>query len=462
MRQPNDSPDTLRAPRLTSEVLSLAEPWALRVVASVQPRGTNRLVTLEDVLVLGRSTGGEGISLDDPHLSRSHVRLVVDEEGGLMLQDLGSTNGTYVNGRQVDTVKLNEGDVIRIGSTLLVTTRESDKERVENAEQGVVGDSPAFRSACGRAILGAGSQLPVLILGETGTGKEVLARLAHRHSGRRGPFVAVNCAAIPHDLADALLFGHQAGAFTGADRARRGLFREAEGGTLFLDEVGDLPGPLQSRLLRALDQQEVLPVGASRPLHVNVRVIAATNAHLQSAVEAGTFRGDLFARLAAWRITLPPLRERREDVLRLARHFAGFLPEPERGEEPLWTPDFAEALLLYPWPFNVRELRQLMASLSVAGQERPYRANMLPRDVLDATRESIPTPAKAPSERSQAPNPVTTEVRRRPSPSRDDLVALLQRHGNNISGVARALNRDRKQIYRWLERYRIDLHDLAS
>ncbi len=224
-----------------------------------------------------------------------------------------------------------------------------------------IAHSEAMRRALALASRAARSQATVLLTGETGTGKEVLARTIHQRS-RRGsePFVAANCAAFPDTLLESELFGHQKGAFTGADRTREGLFAAACGGTLFLDEVGETSGPFQAKLLRVLQEREVRPVGASRPRRVDVRIIAATHRDLRVEVANGHFREDLYYRLAVLPIVVPPLRERREDVLPLARHFLRLHGDRERKRDCTLAPDAERLLLSHAWPGNVRELENEM------------------------------------------------------------------------------------------------------
>ncbi|MEY4564559.1 MAG: hypothetical protein RLZZ618_3836 [Pseudomonadota bacterium] len=206
----------------------------------------------------------------------------------------------------------------------------------------------------------ARSEATVVVIGETGTGKELIARHVHTASGRRGPFVAVNCGAFTESLIDAELFGHEAGAFTGAQGARAGWFETAHGGTLFLDEIGDLSLPLQVKLLRVLQERQVVRLGSRRPIPVDVRLVAATNIDLQKAVEAQHFRADLYYRLNVASVNLPPLRERPGDILPLAHHFAGVYAARMGQREVFIAPDAEAALLAYVWPGNIRELENVM------------------------------------------------------------------------------------------------------
>lgn len=278
--------------------------------------------------------------------------------------------------------------------------RERERLRRENAllrrdVERVVGERPIVAaSACMIEVLelierAAEFKSTVLLTGESGTGKEVLARAIHAQSPRRGEaFVAVNCAAIPENLLESELFGHARGAFTGADRARHGLFVEADGGTLFLDEIGELPSPLQAKLLRALQEEEIRPIGESKPRRVDVRVIAATARDLEGEVRAGRFREDLFYRLDVLRVRVPPLRERREDIPLLVDHFLSRFgqslgkPVREVSDEALGK------LVAYPWPGNVRELENVLERAVILARSDRIGPRDLPPNVTAPAREA--------------------------------------------------------------------------
>lgn len=249
---------------------------------------------------------------------------------------------------------------------------------LERAEESPVGVSPAFRSALELAATVARTDVAVLLQGETGTGKEVVARFIHRRSLRAsGPFVAVNCAAIPESLLEAELFGHERGAFTGALRSRAGRFEEASGGTLFLDEVGEMSLPVQAKLLRVLQDQKLERLGSNRTISVDVRIIAATQKDLAQEVARGTFRQDLYYRLKVVPILLPPLRQRREDIPLLAAHFArSFAQKYQRTLE--LSPELLACLAELPWPGNVRELLHLVERLAVTCPAPVVRPEHLP------------------------------------------------------------------------------------
>ncbi|HLV60263.1 MAG TPA: sigma 54-interacting transcriptional regulator, partial [Fredinandcohnia sp.] len=297
------------------------------------------------------------IVLDDPYASARHCKLDLVGDRPVVV-DLGSTNGTWVNGVRVGQAELGLGAWVRVGRSDLIVEPEDRRERSEF--EGILSRSPAMREVFDRIERIAPSMAPVAIFGETGTGKELVARAIHNRSGRKGPFIPVNCAAISPELVESELFGHEKGAFTGATSARKGAFEEAEGGTLFLDEIGELPLALQAKLLRTLEAGEVRRVGSSRPFRVDVRVVAATHRDLRAMAREGTFREDLYFRLSVIRIDLPPLRARVEDIALLAEHLLGRYAPPG-GPLPRFTNDALVRLASHRWPGNVRELRNVLA-----------------------------------------------------------------------------------------------------
>ena len=251
----------------------------------------------------------------------------------------------------------------------------------------IIGSSKAMQDVFKRVAHLARSNGAVLILGQTGTGKELVARAIHEHGGRRdGPFVAVNCGALPGELVESELFGCVRGAFTGADTDRPGRFEAANGGTLLLDEVGELPPAAQIKLLRVLDSQTVERVGSVKPISLDVRVLAATNRDLTADVRSAKFRADLYYRLAAFQVELPPLAERKEDILALARHFLNTGAAPH-GEAPALTPDAAKALLAYFWPGNVRELKNAVEHAMAIAPSSSIRVEDLPPAITQGAPE---------------------------------------------------------------------------
>ncbi len=290
-----------------------------------------------------------------------------------------------------------------------------------------------------QARLVAESDASVLIFGDSGTGKELLARAIHRASKRTdGPFVAVNCGAIPSELLESELFGHARGAFTGAVQAHRGLFPTADGGTLFLDEIGDMPLPLQVKLLRVLQEGEVRPLGATQPIQVDVRVISATHRDLEAQRAAGLFREDLYYRLNVVSLRLPPLAERREDIPVLATHFLRRLAERYRKPQPTLAPEAMALLIAAPWPGNVRQLLNLLEQAIALTATAVIPASV----VQTALREDAS--ALAPFE----------EARR--SFERDYLVRLLKITGGNVTQAAQMAKRNRTEFYKLLQRHKLE------
>jgi DNA-binding NtrC family response regulator len=288
----------------------------------------------------------------------------------------------------------------------------------------------------------------VLVTGESGTGKELVARALHAAGPRaRRPFVALNCAALPAELAEAELFGHVRGAFTGAVHDRAGLFEAADGGTLFLDEIGDMPLGLQAKLLRVLEAGEVTRVGATRPVAVDVRVVAATHRGLDALVAAGRFRDDLRYRVAVLTVELPPLRERREDVPALAAHFLAHFAERHAVPPRPLADDARRALLAHDWPGNVRELRNAIERALLLADGDAIAAADLPAEVRGSTAPLRPAEAAA------ADLPFV-EARRRALDAFDRafLAAALERHGGNVSAAARVLGLHRPSLQKLIAR----------
>jgi transcriptional regulator with PAS, ATPase and Fis domain len=279
------------------------------------------------------------------------------------------------------------------------------------------------------------------VLGESGTGKELLARFLHTENrSRKGKFVAVNCSAIPENLLESQLFGHRRGSFTDAREDRIGLFLEAEGGTLFLDEIGDMPLPLQGKLLRVLQEKEVLPLGASTPIRTDVRVIAASNRNLETLAAEGRFRSDLFYRLSVIVIRIPPLRERREDLIPLMAHFLRKHGERLGKADVRIGPEALDAMMAYSWPGNVRELENAVERALVLGQKPVIGLEDLPESLWSAP-------------------PIVEENTGMTSVAhveREHILKTLRAVAGNKAAAARLLGVDRKTLYRKLKAYRIE------
>ncbi len=316
----------------------------------------------EGVLTLGTDKGST-LRLADPTVSRSHAEISHTTEG-FLLQDLGSTNGTFLDGVRVDRAYLKDGVTVTVGETNIKFRLHSEtlvpKATSKTRWGEMVGESKTMREAFSLLERLAVSDVTVLVDGETGTGKELAARALHSHGSRSGkPFIIFDCSTVPSELMESELFGYEKGAFTGAEEARSGAVEHAEGGTLFLDEIGELPLPLQAKLLRLLDRREFKRLGSAVHQHSDVRFVAATNRDLETQVRDGSFRQDLFFRVSAARVKLTALRDRPEDITALTKHF---LTEMEERSGSRIKLDKAALGLLasHPWPGNARELKNVL------------------------------------------------------------------------------------------------------
>jgi two-component system, NtrC family, nitrogen regulation response regulator GlnG len=343
--------------------------------------------------------------------------------------------------------------------------RSSADNEPSGGVDGILGRTPAMQAVFKRIALAAASDASVLLHGETGVGKELAARAIHRHSARREePFVAVNVAALNPALAEAELFGHVAGAFPGASQPRKGLLVQADGGTLLLDEVAEIPLPLQVKLLRALDQGEVLPVGADQPMTTTFRVISATHQDLRQRVHAGTFRHDLFFRLGTFEIAVPPLRERRADIPLLARHFATQLG----AHAAVLAEETIDELLHRPWHGNVRELQSAVGHALVVARSGAVLPSHLPEPLPTLSPAPCAAPSDAGSTLGEAVAALAKTLLDNPAAAGDVyerfleevepplLGAALTRNGNRCAPAARVLGLHRTTLKRKLDQYGID------
>jgi len=329
----------------------------------------------------------------------------------------------------------------KVASALKLSGDDAGPGSTSNREwrSQIITRSPRMDDLLRQAKLVADSDASVLLYGESGTGKELFARAIHRASRRsQSPFVAVNCGAIPGELLESELFGHSRGAFTGAVQAHKGLFQAADGGTLLLDEIGDMPVPLQVKLLRVLQEGEVRPVGSTQSIPVNVRVISATHRDLDAQKASGQFREDLYYRLNVVSLRLPPLAERREDIPLLAAHFLRKLAERYRKPVPTLAPDAMALLVAAPWPGNVRQLQ-----------------NLLEQALALATTTMIPATLVQNALKEDAAALVPFEEARKTF-EREYLVRLLKITGGNVTQAAQLAKRNRTEFYKLLQRHRLE------
>ncbi|UQA60761.1 sigma 54-interacting transcriptional regulator [Polyangium aurulentum] len=387
------------------------------------------------------------VRTEDPWLSTSHARFV-KVLGRWSIDDLKSKNGSRLNGEPVTRAALEDGDLLELGRTFFIFRADVEvfpddppileASRARAPAPGLLTLLPSLGRAHAMLETIARAEVPVLLEGETGTGKEVTARAIHALSGRRGECVAINCGALPEALVEGELFGHRRGAFSDAKEDRPGLVRAADRGTLFLDEIGELRPPAQAALLRVLEEREVRPIGATAPVRVDVRFVAATNRGLERMVENGGFRADLFHRLAGHRHELLPLRMRREDLGLVA----GALIERHGGANAArvtLNPKAARALFEHGWPGNVRELEKALGSAIVLAGGGEVKLEHLP----DKARRA----GEGEGEESGPEGD---------GGKREEIVALLREHKGNVSAVARALGKARMQVQRWMKRFAID------
>ena len=340
-------------------LIDIAQPKLSLVVETENGQAVGRAVTHEgDVCRIGTHPSND-ITLEDPAVSRFHCRLVPDRDGW-RVEDSGSLNGTHLQGLQIHSAVLPPEARLAIGNSTISIRwgKSSEKTLVPMMPSfgALTGTGRAMRKLFALLEKVAASEINCFIHGESGTGKELVAtEIVQRGVRADKPFVVVDCGAISPTLVESELFGHVRGAFTGADRDRIGAFEAADGGTVFLDEIGELPLEVQPKLLRALEQREIRRVGETKTRKVNVRVISATNRDLEREVNKGSFRGDLYFRIAVITVRVPPLRERTEDLPHLIRAFLAQLNASDH--EPLFGPEVLEELAKHEWPGNVRELR---------------------------------------------------------------------------------------------------------
>ncbi len=462
MRKPDDPPeddDTDTEPPVTpvnrTPTVGLDRPVAA-VVSSVR-RFRLRIVDGGEVGHVFESNGDRvqlgshplnDLLLDERTVSRFHCEVFVDEKGNPWVKDLGSRNGTVVDGVHVKEAALRSGSLLQLGRVSLRFELSGEKNRIPVSEQksfgSLVGTSIAARSSFALMERAAASDSTVLFEGETGTGKSQAAESIHRLSARHShAFLVVDCGAIPANLLESELFGHEKGAFTGADTRRVGVFEEARGGTVFLDEVGELPTELQPKLLRVLEAREIRRLGTNAYLPVDVRVIAATNRDLRAEVNAGRFRPDLYFRLAVVKITVPPLRQRSEDIPAIAEKMLAALGVDPRVRESLKDPVFLAQLQRAAWPGNMRELRNHLERCVV--MQETLEPGLEPEGSLPESPVAVDPRVPYPEARRRAQDAF----------ERAYVKALLELHKGKVAQAAESADIDRVHLYRLIKRHHL-------
>ncbi len=432
-------PRTVNVRRCRLEVV--AGPDVGKIIELAQP-----------TIMIGRT--GADLNLTDPKVSSLHVELRLQADG-YRLRDLGSTNGTHVRGVRVVDGFIAPGATIQIGKSAIVFDPLDESVSVplwhESKLHGLLGASAPMRQLFDMISRFAQSDATVLIQGETGAGKEGVAEAIHLCSPRKdGPFIVLDCSAIPEQLFEDQIFGHEQGAFTGAGKATVGVFEAAHGGTLFLDEIGELPLDVQSKLLRAVETRKVRRIGSTKVIASDVRIVAATNRDLATEVNRGTFRSDLFYRLSVAKLQVPALRERREDIPLLVEHFLRQLTATIGSKDPRLPDDFAARAQRHAWPGNVRELRNAVERACLLPNHPTLGFEAPPKKEGSFGSVDIDVPFKV------AKQQLVDEF------DRKYLEQLLEAHDNNISAAARAAGIERMSIYKMIRRLGLDKTEARS
>ncbi|MCB9597169.1 MAG: sigma 54-interacting transcriptional regulator [Sandaracinaceae bacterium] len=423
-----------------------------------------------DVVTLGAMEDND-LVVDDETVSRNHCRIVREGDQYLLI-DNGSTNGTFINRVRIREAFLHANCTITLGKTDIKFQAVDEKLHIVPSDRerygDIIGRDRSMREIYAILEKIAPTDTTVVIEGETGTGKEVVARTIHQQSRRRdGPFMVFDCGAVPENLIESELFGHEKGSFTGAIGTRQGIFEMAHGGTVFLDELGELQLDLQPKLLRVLEQREVKRVGGGKPIKVDVRIVAATNRDLEAEVRAGRFREDLFYRLTVVRLLLPPLRDRRDDVLLLARHFLtqGRFNRDRLGGKKVtdFADDVIERLNAYEWPGNVRELHNVVERAVSFAENEVVVLEDLPDHIAytrrgdsgslsEKTNPNISLPDGGP----ELAGPFKDVKEAWIASFEEDYIAkLLEKNGGNISHAAKEADIDRKYFRKLMKKYGI-------
>jgi DNA-binding NtrC family response regulator len=417
------------------------------------PEAGKVLVSDKERLRVGAHSTNDLVLGEDRAASRHHFEIQYTERGYLVI-DLNSTNGTFLDGRRVERAYLSSGSQVRAGQTMVTFAPIDEEVTVEPDRdgelEGMVGQSVKMRQIFGLIKKIAPMDVSVVVQGETGTGKELVARAVHTLSGRkRGPFVVLDCGAIPPNLIESELFGHEKGAFTGAIASRPGAFERASGGTIFLDELGELRVDLQPKLLRVLENREVRRVGGNEVIEVDVRVIAATNRDLVKEIQAGNFREDLYFRLSVINIQLPPLRQRREDVPIIIRKALADPDVVSRHGKKRVMPAAMAVLQGYSWPGNIRELVNVVSHVLTFSDGEEIDVSHLPARLQGQQKEQ-PLPFNEHLSFKDAKEQLLESF------EREYITQVLKRCDGNISRAARESGLHRKSVERLVKKYSLD------
>ena len=428
----------------------------------------------QDIVSIGAMEDND-LVIDDETVSRNHCK-IIREGDQYIIQDGGSTNGTFVNRVRIREAFLHENCTLSCGKTDIKFQPVDEKLHIVPSDRErygeIIGRDRTMREIYAILEKIAPTDTTVVIEGETGTGKEVVARTIHQQSRRRdGPFIVFDCGAVPENLSGGELFGHEKGSFTGATATRQGVFELAHGGTVFLDELGELQLDLQPKLLRVLEQREVKRVGGAKPLKVDVCVVAATNRDLEEEVREGRFREDLFYRLWVVRLMLPPLRDRREDIELLARHFlaGGRFNRDALGGKRVtdFSSDVLQRMQHYGWPGNVRELHNVVERAVSFAEADVVEVDDLP-DHIAHPRDGSPISSEQTNPSIELPAvPVDQMGTFKDAKEQwvstfeaDYILALLRKNEGNISHAAREADIDRKYFRKLMKKYEISADDV--
>ena len=431
----DDDPDLLRLLTLRLE----GADYAVDSADSAERALAKLSVAIPQLVITDlRMSGMDGMALfENIHKSNPALPVIILTAHGTIPEAVAATQRGVFG---YLTKPFDSRDLLQqVEKAVALSGSRSGKADSEDWRAGIITRSLALESILGKAKLVAASDASVLLRGESGTGKELLARAIHKASSRSAkPFIAINCGAIPEQLLESELFGHTKGSFTGAARDYKGLFQAAEGGTVFLDEIGDMPLPLQVKLLRVLQDKEIRPIGNTQSMPVDVRIISATHRNLEEAIKAGSFREDLYYRLNVVAFVLPALSERREDIPVLATHFLALLAE--RYKKPLngFASEAMEILVRSSWPGNVRELY-----------------NVIEQAVALSTTSIITLALVDSAMRGQSAELSSFESARSEF-ERDYLAKLLKITGGNVTQAAKLAKRNRTEFYKLLQRHHLD------